>query len=178
MVASFTPEKDYDLFFKIAEYIISLRDNITFIGAGGPRKDESVFKRLKYLAKGNPMILFPGRINDVEALVNACDIGILLTNKAIHGEGIPNSVLEYMALGKAVIANDAGGTKELVRHNENGYLVTSETFEGIAEMILEFIDDPEKRKAFGKRGKEIIDEYFTLEKIGKAFEKIYCELHN
>lgn len=174
MVASFTQNKDYDLFFKIAEHIINLRADITFIGAGGAGKNDLEFQRLNSLARGNPKILFPGRINDVEALVNACDVGVLFSP---NGEGISNSILEYMALGKPVIANDAGGTKELLRHNENGYLVTTESVEEIVDMILMLIDNPEKRKAFGKRGKEIIDEAFTLEKMGKAFEKIYYDLH-
>ncbi|MFW6271770.1 MAG: glycosyltransferase family 4 protein, partial [Desulfosalsimonas sp.] len=173
MVASFSRNKDFDLFYRISEYITKMRSDITFIGAGGPTGDGAEYKRLKSLAQDNPGIIFPGRINDVEALVNACDIGVLLTNKKVHGEGIPNTVLEYMALGKPVIATDAGGTKELVRHNESGYLVTNESAEEISEMVMELIDNPEKRLALGSKGKEIVHESFTLEKMGKAFEEIY-----
>ena len=173
MVASFTQNKDYDRFYKIAEYITSIRNDITFIGAGGPGKDDSEYRRIKNLAKKKPKILFPGRIDDVEALVNVCDIGILFSP---HGEGISNSILEYMALSKPVIANDAGGTKELVRHNENGYVVTNESVEEIAAMITELIDNQGQRMAFGERGKEIIDESFSLEKMGQAFEDVYQRL--
>jgi glycosyltransferase involved in cell wall biosynthesis len=178
MVAHFSENKDFDLFYRIARYTTKLRPDITFIGVGGPAEDGPTrdgveFQRLTELAQGNLNIIFPGRINDVEALVNACDIGMLLSNKTVHGEGIPNTVLEYMALGKAVIANDAGGTKELVRHNENGYLVTGESVEEISEMILELIENAGKRLAFGNKGKEIVNESFTIDKMGKAFEDIY-----
>ena len=169
MVASFTENKDFDLFLKIAQHVTLLRNDITFIGAGGPG-DVEEFQRIKSLAKDNSRILFPGLINNVEALVNACDVGVLFSP---YGEGISNSILEYMALGKPVIANDSGGTRELVRHNENGYLVTTESAREIAAMIIELIDKLEKLLAFGNKGKEIVNEFFTLDKMGKAFEDIY-----
>jgi glycosyltransferase involved in cell wall biosynthesis len=81
-----------------------------------------------------------------------------------------------MALGKPVIANDAGGTKEVVRHNVNGYLITTETNETIADMLIDLIDDRDKRAEFGKNSCEIVKSIFTLEKMGNAFEKLYCEL--
>lgn len=178
MVASFSQNKDFDLFYRIAARITKLRVDITFIGAGGPAGDGAEYKRLKNLAQDNPRIIFPGRITDVEALVNACDVGMLFSNRKVHGEGIPNVVLEYMALGKPVIANDAGGTKELVRHNESGYLITNESVKEIAEMALELVDNYEKRHAFGDKGKEIVNDSFTLEKMGRAFEKVYEGLLN
>jgi glycosyltransferase involved in cell wall biosynthesis len=173
MVASFSQKKDFDLFYRLAGHITRLRDDITFIGAGGPTGDGAEYTRLKSLARDNPRIIFPGWINEVEVLVNACDVGMLFSP---NGEGLSNSILEYMALGKPVIASDAGGTKELVRHNQNGYLVTNESIEEIGEMIIELIDNPQKRTAFGKIGKKIVEESFTLEKMGMAFEKVYREV--
>ena len=38
-------------------------------------------------------------------------------------EGISNSIMEYMALGKPVIATDGGGTKEIVDDGETGFLI-------------------------------------------------------
>lgn len=172
MVASFSPNKDHDLFYQLASRVTRLRDDITFIGAGGYKKDSAEFARLNKLAAGNQQILFPGNINDVEALVNACDIGVLFSP---NGEGISNAILEYMALGKPVIANDAGGTWELVRHDENGYLIHDESVDEIANMLVELIDDPEKHKAFGAKSRDIIEENFSLETMGKAFEKVYYE---
>jgi glycosyltransferase involved in cell wall biosynthesis len=172
MVASFSSKKKFELFYEVANYTTRLRPDVTFIGAGGPADDGVKFERLRNLAIGNPNIIFPGHIYDVEYLVSACDIGMLLT----HGESFPNAVLEYMALGKPVIANETGGTKELVRHNENGFLLNNESVEEIAEIIMVLIDNPEKRKIFGIRGREIIAEYFSLDKMGKSFENVYNAL--
>ena len=171
--ASFTPNKNFDLFFRIAEKITKVRDDISFIGVGGYDGDDSEYKRMLELSKGNNRIHFPGKINEVEALINACTIGVIFTNKTVHGEGISNSILEYMALAKPVIANDSGGTREVVHHNENGYLIEEQTEEEIIDMLLELVDNPDKCRAFGSAGKRIIDQTFSLDKMGKAFDEVY-----
>jgi glycosyltransferase involved in cell wall biosynthesis len=172
MVASFSPAKDYELFFRVAEYVTSIRNNISFIGVGGCDKDDQMFQRMSALSAGNERIIFQRQIQDVEALVNACTIGVLFST---NGEGTSNAILEYMALGKPVIANDAGGTRELIRHGKNGYLLTNETTEEIGRWIIDLIDDSEKRKAFGTMSKQRVQEEFSLETMGKAFEQVYNE---
>lgn len=174
MSASFSPNKDYDLFYNVASRVTTIRNDVTFIGIGVSH-DERKFRALQSLAHANNRILFPGRIDDVEALVNACDIGVLFSNRNVHGEGISNSIMEYMALSKPVIANDAGGTKEIVHHNKNGYLIKDHTEEEIVKLILELLDDKDKAKAFGEASREIIEESFSLERMGDAFEQVYLE---
>lgn len=110
-----------------------------------------------------------GLIYDVEDLVNACDIGVLISNKKVHGEGISNALIEYMALGLPVIANDAGGTKELIVPGENGVLITQETDEEIAISITELLDHPEKRMKYGEAGQRKIKDCFTIQKMGRTF---------
>lgn len=171
MVASFTQRKDYDLFYRVAKRITNTRSDITFIGAGEACGDGTEYNRISGMAMGNPLILFPGKITDVEALLNACTIGVLFTK----GEGISNSILETMALAKPVIANDAGGTKEFVRHNENGYLIGNQTEEEIAVMISKLIDDKNKCEQFGRKNRILIEEWFSIDRMGKAFEQVYRE---
>ncbi|WP_266205204.1 glycosyltransferase [Pontibacter kalidii] len=172
MCASFSPNKDYDLFYRVADYITQIRDDITFIGVGESHDDLS-FSRYQEIIKQKPLIKLPGRINDVEALVNACDIGVLFSP---NGEGISNAIIEYMALSKPVIASAAGGTKELVDHTVNGFLVENMPDVEIAGMILELIDNHEKRKRMGSRSREIILQNFSINRMGKSFEQVYSEV--
>jgi len=171
MVASFSNKKDYPLFFSIAKQITQTRDDITFV-AVGDFTDAPEDKGYQDLAKLNSRIMLTGRINDVEALVNSCTIGVLFSDK-INGEGISNSIIEYMSLAKPVIANDAGGTKEIVHHQVNGYLLRHETEKEIIELICGLIDNPEKCTAFGKAGRKIIEAFFLLERMGNAFVQTY-----
>ncbi|OQP57733.1 group 1 glycosyl transferase [Niastella vici] len=176
MVATFSANKDYKLFFSIAEKITKQRNDITFIAVGDSCKDPDACARYQELTRCNPLIKMTGRIYDVEAVVNCCTVGVLFSNTAVHGEGISNAIIEYMSLGLPVIANDAGGTKEIVQHNVNGYLVTRQSQTEISGMILSLIDNPEKCTAFGKAGRKIIEATFSIDRMGKAFEQTYDEI--
>lgn len=179
MVASFSGNKDYDLFFRIAEKITAVRDDITFIAVGDSCNNKyTVFQLYGKLAGRNPRIKLTGRIHDVEAVVNSSTIGVLFSNKAVHGEGISNAIIEYMSLARPVMANDTGGTKEIVYHNVNGYLVARESEDEIASLITDLVDDPEKCSTFGNAGRKIIEEYFLIGKMGKAFEETYEEIRS
>jgi glycosyltransferase involved in cell wall biosynthesis len=176
MVATFSNNKDYPLFFSIAEKITASRNDITFVAVGDNCTDSSKEEKFKGFAERNPRIVLTGRINEVESFVNSCTVGVLFSNKEVHGEGISNSIIEYMSLAKPVIANDTGGTKEIVHDQENGYLVTSQTEKEIIELIIDLIDNPGKCAAFGKAGKQIVDTSFSLDRMGKAFEQTYRDV--
>ena len=153
MSASFSKYKDYDKFLRIAKIVTSQYDDVTFIGIGGYNPDDLFYQQVIDQAKGFPRILFPGRVADVESLVNACTIGCLFST---YGEGLSNSILEYMALGKPVIATDLGGNKELVMHNFNGYLVKNQTDEEVAKLFLSLLNNDELTFEMGERGKQLI----------------------
>ncbi len=172
MVASFSDKKDYPLFFRIAEQITRTRDDISFVAVGDGTEMSAIEQEL---ALRNPRIILTGRINDVEALVNSCTVGVLFSDK-ITGEGISNSIIEYMCLAKPVIANYAGGTKEIVHDQVNGYLITQHSDKEIAALITGLIDDPEKCTAFGKAGRQIIEASFSLNRMGKAFMQTYQDV--
>lgn len=171
MVATFSINKDYRLFFSIAEKITATRNDITFVAVGDGSEEE----KFKGFAVRNPRIVLTSRISDVEAFVNSCTVGVLFSNKEVHGEGISNSIIEYMCLAKPVIANDSGGTREIVHDQVNGYLVTQQTEEEIIGLITGLIDNPDKCAAFGKAGKQIIDASFSLDRMGNAYEQTYGE---
>lgn len=173
MVASFSDKKDYDRFVDIANYIHLKRNDISFIAVGDGVNLQRIQKRVDDDHMIN--VIFTGRIKDVESLVSIADIGMLFSPK---GEGISNSILEYMAMGKPVIANDAGGTREIVQNNINGYLIKNETPGQIADMIIKLIENKKIRLELGLAGKTLIEKKFILEKMGKEFERVFIKIHN
>lgn len=173
MIASYTPTKDYALFFELAAKVTAFRNDITFIGAGGCNRDDAEYQRMLHASAGNPQIRFLAQIHDVEALVNACDIGVLFSTNA---EGLSNAILEYMALGKPVIANDAGGTCELIKNGVNGYLFTGRNSDEIARRLIELIDQPLKAASFGIISRRQVLETFSIAGMGQAFEDVYKEV--
>ncbi|MCH6236772.1 glycosyltransferase family 4 protein [Cognataquiflexum rubidum] len=176
MVASFSANKDYLRFFKIGIALSKIRNDVKFLGIGFFKGGgEGLFQECKDLTSEYPNLIPMAGTTHVESLINAADIGVLFTNKNVHGEGISNALIEYMALGKPVIANDAGGTKEIIQNEINGYLLNDESEEEIANLIDNLLNDPRKMEIMGKNSKERIFKDFTLERMGTAFEKIYQE---
>ncbi|MEX2512320.1 MAG: glycosyltransferase family 4 protein [Cyclobacteriaceae bacterium] len=177
MVATFSKNKDYERFFKIAKKVLASRNDVSFIGVGHFHKGKnSLYQKCLEISNGHPKLIMTGLIYDVEDLVNACDIGVLLSNKEVHGEGISNAILEYMALEKPVIANDAGGTRELIKPGENGWLITEESNDEIAQIISDLLDQPETRQKFGRAGQKLLEKNFTIQKMGEHFIKLYEEI--
>lgn len=171
MVASFTDNKDFDRLVEVCKAMEGLRDDITFIAVGGgPNLKRVKEKASKYDLKN---IKFTGRVTNVEEIVSNADIGILFSNAKVHGEGISNSIIEYMALGKPVIANDAGGTREIIKNNETGFLITDESDSEIVEKINKLLDNSELYKNISNINKELVHTNFALDVMGKSFEKLF-----
>ncbi len=172
MVAAFHPRKDYFSFLEVANEICKINEDVTFlaIGDGDSKKD---FEQ-KY--KENDRIVFTGNVNNVESVINILNIGVLLTNSNNHLEGISNSLIEYMALGKSVIATKGGGTDELIVHNENGLLIEPMSKTAFSSALKKLIESDELRDLFSKKAQLHIKENFSIESMGKQTKELYQAL--
>jgi glycosyltransferase involved in cell wall biosynthesis len=121
-------------------------------------------------------IIFTGPRSDVESIVNIFDVGILLTNTRLHGEGISNSIIEYMALRKPVIANRGGGTDEVVEDQFNGFLIDSENENQLLEKILFFFNNKKLINEFGRNGRKLIEEKFDIKIMTENYIKLYRKI--
>ena len=176
MVARFDPAKDYKTFIQAARLVTEQNQDTAFLCLGdGP-------DRKKAEAEAGPLfdkkIFFPGHVNDVQQIIQASDIGVLLTNTDGHAEGISNVIMEYMALGLPVIATGAGGTPELVRDNVSGFLVPPFDPDIVAEKILLLLENVHVRDKMGKNGRKIIIDEFSLAKMVSSYLTLYKGLEN
>lgn len=121
-------------------------------------------------------IIFLGKRSDIESIVNTFDVGILLTNTKVHGEGISNSIIEYMALGKPVIATYGGGTNEVVIENQNGYLIDAGNQDQLIKKIETLIENRDQGHDLGKKGKKMAYEKFDLKIMRDHYITIYQKL--
>lgn len=176
MVAAFQPRKDYDTFIKAAIRITGNNDDITFLGIG----DGENLEDMKNKVPGHLLnrILLLGRQDKIEEIINTFDIGVLLTNDLFHKEGISNSILEYMALGKAVIATKGGGTDELINNNENGILISPANIDELINNIELILKSETTRKQLGQKARETIEKNFTIDKMYESYIQIYSNLQN
>ncbi len=89
---------------------------------------------------------------------------------ATYAEGISNSILEYFAFAKPVIASDAPGNSEIVVSGENGHLVKVGSAEALAEKAVLLLENPDMRRKLGDRGKELVMQKFSVESMITSYE--------
>lgn len=170
MVASFTDTKDYSTFLAAAQKVLLRRKDVVFVAVG----DGENLQRMKQIIeqRNAENILFLGKQSDVESIINVFDVGVLAT----YTEGISNSIMEYMALGKPAVATDGGGTIELLIDGETAFLVPPKNPDEMAEKIEYLLDNPERAHSMGSAGKERIKREFSMEQMTAAFLSLYNEL--
>lgn len=174
MVASFTDNKDYENYLNTAIRVLRERKDVTFLSIGDGPNIEKVKDMVPECHKKN--IKFLGRIADVESLVNIFDIGLLMTNTACHGEGISNAIMEYMALGKPVIATNYGGNREIVVHGKSGFLVENNDPELSANVINNLLDNNELSERMGQFGMMRMKKHFTMSHMINRYKVIYMSI--
>jgi glycosyltransferase involved in cell wall biosynthesis len=166
MLATFSTAKDYKTYIRSANIILNKFEDATFLCLGSG--DSSSFEQLVD-SQHKERVLFPGFIHDIESVLNICDIGVLAT----YTEGISMALMEFMALGKPVIATKGGGTKELVCHGETGFLVSQKSPKEIALKIEYLLKRKEEAVKMGGLGKKRINEVFSLKKMTEEYISVY-----
>lgn len=167
MVASFSNFKDYRTYYRAAQLLLDKRKDVTFLAIGyDTDSDSSVnLAGTQYLKHFRLM----GSRTGIESYINLMDVCVLAT----FTEGLSNSILEYMALGKPVIATDGGGTNEIVTDNETGFLVNQSDPEELAGKIEILLNNKDMRTAMGMAGKQKIINGFSIEQMIRKYYDLY-----
>ena len=169
MVSRIHHSKDFDTLLTAIDIITSKRNDVSFVLVG----DGDLLEFYKTKCK-NKFVIFTGKQTDVYDIINIFDIAVLST----FTEGISNSIVEYMALGKAVVATDGGGTKELIVDNETGFIIPQQSPTVLADKIEILLNNPNLRETMGRKGKQRIIDEFNLDKMVNAHVKLYNKLLN
>lgn len=151
--------KNVPMLLRAAKTVLATNAAVRFVIAGEGEL-EAELKRLTDELGISQNVHFIGRCADVPELLAASDVCVLTSS----AEGFSNSILEYMAAGKPVVATNVGGAAEAIVTGESGYLVPSDDDATLAEHLLELCADREMSAAFGQKEKQIVDERFSAER--------------
>jgi glycosyltransferase involved in cell wall biosynthesis len=110
------------------------------------------------------VVLLRGSVDQrqVAALLGRSSIFVLPAVVAADGDrdGIPNAILEAMAMGLPVVSTPTSGIPEVVREGQTGVLVPAGDAEALADAIGRLLSDPETRSRLGQAGRELVRERF------------------
>lgn len=170
-VGRLTKQKGFKYLVKAAEKVLKLEKNVNFCIVGEGELKENLFELVRELGLSDCVHLLGFR-EDVLSIINKSDLFVLPS----LWEGLPNVLLESAALGVPIVSTDAGGCSEIIEDGENGILVSPGDEDDLANAILEMIRESEIRKKFAEKGKRIIKNKFSIEKMVNAYKDLYEEL--
>lgn len=170
-IASLKPVKGIDVLLAAAARVLQRAEGVRFLIVGeGPDRDD-----LQSQARSlgiDRRVTFAGLREDVEAILRSSDLFVLPS----RNEAFPNAVLEAMASGLAVVSTDVGSVREIIVDGENGLVVPPMDTEALASAAFELLDDRDKREAFGRKGRELVERNFVLESMCRNREELFSEL--
>jgi glycosyltransferase involved in cell wall biosynthesis len=164
-------QKRFDRFI---DFAVSLRQEfprLCFLVVGEGGLKESLEARIRRSGLEDSFRVLPPR-EDVEDLFGAMDIFLLTSYK----EGLPNVVMEAMAMELPCIVTDAGGSRELVEEGSTGHVVPLGRETEIPGLLRELIRDPERRRSMGRSGRKRIEDQFSVETMVEATVRLYSGL--
>jgi glycosyltransferase involved in cell wall biosynthesis len=88
-------------------------------------------------------------------------------------DGVPNVLVEAMAVGLPVITTAVAGIPELVENNRNGLLYQSHDVQGISSGIIELLRNAEKRRQLGEAGSKKVMEQFDVVQAAKRLKTLF-----
>lgn len=119
-----------------------------------------------------PGITWLGRIENIVSLWQRCHFAVLPS----HREGLPVSLLEAAACGRAMIAADAPGSREIVIDDQTGLLAPIEDPVALAQAILRLATSPQLRARYGNAARQLVVDRLSAKIIGNSIVRLYDEL--
>jgi len=172
-VARLSPEKDFPTLLAavrtVAPQVPGFR--LTIVGHGPDReKLEATVKDWGLTGQ----IHFLGERADVPELLAQSAFFVTATLT----EGISLTLLEAMAVGRAVIATAVGGNPEIVVDGQTGMLVPPRSVERLAEAMVEMCHHPERWRDWGVAGRDRVLEHFDVRRMAEDYEQVYAEFYH
>ena len=146
---------------------------VVLVGTPDPESPQSVSEGILLRWQKQGAVEWWGRHEDMPEVLAQANLVVLPTT---YGEGVPKILLEAAAVGRAVIATDIPGCREIVRHGQNGLLIPPGDVFALASAIGELLKDPERRARMGRRGREIVEAEFSEQRVVTETLAIYREL--
>lgn len=146
------PEKGFELFARVVARVRARRPDARFVVAGEFGWREHYESQLWAAGLGDAT-RFLGHVDAMSDFFRAVDV-VVLTSRAQSIEASPNALLEAMATERPIVATAVGGVPELIANGQEGYLIREDDDAQFAARVIDLVDAPERRAAFGRAGRE------------------------
>jgi glycosyltransferase involved in cell wall biosynthesis len=104
---------------------------------------------------------FAGRLDDVRPILAQASVFVLPS----YREGTPRTVLEAMAMGRAIITTDAPGCRETVTHGVNGLLVPIKDADALAATMSTLVEDAPMLARMAAASRRIAEDKYDVRRV-------------
>lgn len=166
----FVEEKGIRYFVEASRILKERQIKIRFVLVGRPEEDQPTSVNHAEITRwvNEGIIEWWGWHNNMEQIYPLANIICLPT---YYMEGIPKSLIEAAACGRALIATDVPGCREIVHNGENGILIPPRNARALADAASLLALDQKLREDMGRKSRDIaVASYSTDKIIGRYFD--------
>ena len=152
----------------VREYVEAarrLQGRARFILLGGPDVNPDSISREEidgWVANG--WVEWTNHVPDVRPLLAHATVFVL---PSYYREGVPRSIQEAMAMGRAIITTDMPGCRDTVVHGENGYIVPPKDVDALVSAMTALIDDTDLVVRMGQKSREMAEQRFDVNRVNR-----------
>lgn len=144
------------------------------VGAPDPDNPSSISAEQLDLWQREGVITWLGHREDIAEILASCHIAVLPS----YREGLPKSLLEAMAAGRAIVATDVPGCRAIVTDGQTGILVPPRDAQAIANAVEELVADPAKRQRYALAGRQRVVSELSTTIVQQATLNLYSSMLN
>ncbi len=170
-VGCLAPRKDYGTLLEALALLAGRGRAFQVVLVGDGPERAALESRAAALGLG-ARVRFLGEREDVERLLRAMDVFVLSSRE----EGIPNALLEAMAAARPVVATAVGGTPEVVRDGETGWLVPPGSPAALADALEQALAHPDEARRRGAAARRAVEAAMGIDAMVRRHEAFYARV--
>jgi glycosyltransferase involved in cell wall biosynthesis len=163
------------IFLEAAEIVNKNRRVAYFMLAGAldPGNPAAVSQKILEDATAQGIAEWVGYQSDIASLMMQSSLVVL---PSFYNEGLPKTLVDAAAAGRAVITTDIPGCRDAIIPNKTGLLVEPHSAEDLAYKITELLNDDERRNAMGRAGRDLAERDYCDTAIARQHILLYDEM--
>ena len=168
-----THQKGFDLLIRAISLLKNKNVPVSVLIAGeGKLKHDLEHLNRNYNTEDRVHLI--GFVEDTNTFINSVD-AIVLSSRA---EGMPNLILEAMALGQIALATNVNGINELLNHDENGFVTPPENIETLAHSIEYVTQQQQRFPIIRENALSTVKNQYSVERMISNLEEFLFEKYN
>jgi glycosyltransferase involved in cell wall biosynthesis len=162
-------QKGIEYMLQAAQQVLASKENVQFVLAGEGKLERAARQMVASLGIEGQVLLL-GYRTDIPQVLAALDVFVL---PSLY-EGLPYTLLEAMAAGRAVVATDVVGNRDLVQHGKTGMLVPARQAQALGSTFLHLLSAADERERLGEAAFTAARQRATPDQMAQQVVELYA----